>query len=81
MHNAPSLSDTLSAKLRGAAAERKCTGAALADALGNSPLWVSRRLTGTVPLSVEDLVRICDVLSVDPVEVFASALPVQRAAS
>lgn len=81
MPHVRSLNDSLAAKLRGSAAELKMSGAALATSLDKSPLWVSRRLTGTVALSVEDLVTICDALSVDPAEVLASVLPADRAAS
>lgn len=43
---------------------------AIANRIGEDESWLSRRLKGTVPLSVEDLVRISKALGVSPCAFF-----------
>lgn len=47
----------------------------LADALGRNQQWLSRRLTGEVTFSIDDLEEICAVLGVDPVTLIAELPP------
>lgn len=48
----------------------------LADELGESKNWVSRRLAGTTDITVDDLYRLCGALSVPPAIVLPGLEPV-----
>lgn len=52
------------------------SGRELARRLGESPMWVQRRVSGTGPISIDDLTRIAAVLDVP-----AARLLPERAAS
>lgn len=54
--------EQVAAKVRGVAAERRATQADLAEALHMSAMAMSRRFSGNVPFTGEDLSRIADVL-------------------
>ena len=47
---------------------RKWTQAELADRLGRSQPWLSKRLTGTTPFKIEDLDTIAAVFELSPAE-------------
>ena len=52
------------AKLRGRIREKFGTQAKFAEALGVSPVTVSRKLTGNVPFSSEDIEKWCKLLEI-----------------
>lgn len=54
------------AELRAAMARKDFTTTELAGTLGVTAMWLSRRLRGITPLTVEDFGRICQALDVDP---------------
>lgn len=54
-------------------ARHEMTRQDLAKALGKSPMWITRRLAGTVEPSIDDLVRIADALQIDPSVLFQAA--------
>lgn len=61
-----SLTETVAAEVRAELGRQRKSGAWLALQLGVSDAWVSRRISGSMPMSVEDLERIADVLEVTP---------------
>jgi transcriptional regulator with XRE-family HTH domain len=60
------LTETVAAEVRAELGRQRKSGAWLALQLGVSDAWVSRRISGSMPMSVEDLERIADVLEVTP---------------
>lgn len=58
--------DGTAAALRAETARANISGRELARRLGKDPAWVSRRLAGSVPVTVIDLHRIAKALNVDP---------------
>lgn len=54
----------VASKVRGLAAERRISHAALADNLGLSRMAMSRRLSGAVPLTPEELIQLARQLDV-----------------
>ena len=69
------VNEAVAAELRGQMAKRGITGAGLARKLqAPNAMWIHRRLSGTVELSVDDLVSIADGLGVAPLDVLAQAL-------
>jgi hypothetical protein len=68
------INDRIAAELRSAIAYRSESGASVARALGVDPLWVTRRLSGTTAISVEDLFCICHAIGAVPLDVVASAM-------
>lgn len=67
--------DSVVASLRAELARKGHSQTWLADQLGESKHWVSRRFAGQTDLGLDDLLRITDALDV-PV---ASVLPLERA--
>lgn len=55
---------TVAAEIRAELARQRITHAALAEQLGVSRVYVTRRLNGETPLSVGDVARIADLLGV-----------------
>lgn len=51
-------------------ARRRLTQAELADRVGHDHTWVSKRLSGKVALTVDDLLVFADALDVSTVEFF-----------
>lgn len=68
------MNDAVAAELRAAAARRKASGRELGRRLEIPDMWVSRRMSGTVEISVADLVLLCDAIGVYPLDVMAQAL-------
>lgn len=56
-------------------ARQRKSGRAVADALGVSHMYLSRRINGKVPFDVAEIVRIAEVLDV-PVSKFLPAVTV-----
>lgn len=65
----PDVTDTVASEVRAELARQRLTQQDLADRIGEGQWWVSRRLTGTVPFAVAELVRVAEALGV-PVERF-----------
>lgn len=55
--------EDVAAKVRGAAAERRASNAAIADALSMSSMAISRRMRGETPFSPEELSRLSVLLN------------------
>lgn len=58
------LADTVAAEVRAQLARGQYTGVALAQAIGKSEMYVSRRLRGKVPFDLADLDQIAKFLGV-----------------
>ena len=56
--------NTITTKIRSLLAERGMNQRQLAAKLGESSVWLSRRLTGRRPMQITDLVSIAGVLQV-----------------
>lgn len=67
------LNDLVAAELRSIAARRDVSHSALAERLGVTQMWLSRRMRGITGLSVDDLAAICSALDVEPVDVIDAA--------
>jgi len=67
-----SRTDTIAAKIaveiRKELATLNQSQAALARAMGETAMWLSQRLNGTIQMSVNDLARIADALGLTPSE-------------
>lgn len=63
-------------EVRGIAAKKRITGIQLAEAVGVSQQSMSRRMTGSLPFSIDELAEVARVLQVD----VADLLPTQRSA-
>jgi transcriptional regulator with XRE-family HTH domain len=57
--------EKVAAEIRAALARQRVTQSALADRLGVSQAWVSRRLSGEVPLTIADITQIAAELGVE----------------
>lgn len=64
-----SLNDTVAAEVRAELGRQRITGAKLAERLGVSGVWVSRRLSGHIALTTDDLERISIALD-RPISLF-----------
>ena len=60
------LRDTVAAEVRAEMARRRLSQTALADMLGEQQWWVSKRLTRSIPFTIEDLDRIAKALELPP---------------
>jgi len=58
------LADTVAGEIRATMARQRVSAAVIAKALGKSPMYVSRRLSGDVPFDLADLERVVSVLGV-----------------
>lgn len=63
--------EQVAAELRAHLARQRISGRTLAKLLGENQTWVSRRLSGHVPLDTDDLQRIANVLGLTPMELLA----------
>lgn len=72
--NTSPINESVAAELRAHAARKNITGRNLADRLELPAMWVSRRLSATVAISVDDLVTLSDGIGVYPLDVLAQAL-------
>jgi transcriptional regulator with XRE-family HTH domain len=61
-----SASREVSANVRAELGRQSLTRADLARKLGESDMWLGRRLNDQVPITVDELVRIADALGVAP---------------
>jgi transcriptional regulator with XRE-family HTH domain len=59
------LNDAVLEEIRVWMARRRLNQSELAELLGEGQPWVSRRLGGRTPLTVDDLQRVADALGVD----------------
>ena len=57
--------ELVAAEIRAALARQRITQSALAERLGVSHAWVSRRLSGEVPLTIPDVTQIAAELGVE----------------
>jgi transcriptional regulator with XRE-family HTH domain len=57
--------EAVAAEIRAELARQRRTQSALADRLGVSHAWVSRRLSGEVPLTIADVAQIAAGLGVE----------------
>ena len=64
--------ESVIAEIRAEMGRQDINGNQLAERLGTSEMWVSRRLSGVTPLRVADLIRIADALGV-PITQFLPA--------
>lgn len=71
---------SVTAELRAELARRRLTTARLAEDLGVTQMWLSRRLRGITPLTIDDTGRICAALDLDPATLFAPATTAETAA-
>lgn len=62
------LADSVPALLRAELAKRNIRKSDFAQKLGVSEMWVYRRLTGAVDISLGDLQRMADALECDPAD-------------
>lgn len=65
---ASSMTAAIAAEVRAHVARQQIKQQAIADALGRTQSWVSRRLTGEVPFTVADLDAICGLLNLTLLE-------------
>lgn len=68
------LNDAVAAELRAAAARRSIKHRQVARNLGLEPMYVSRRFSASVDISVADLVRLSRGIGVEPLDVLAQVL-------
>ncbi|SCL43219.1 Helix-turn-helix [Micromonospora pallida] len=64
------LTEVVLGEIRAEMGRQKMTGRAVAEAMGVTHVYVSRRLSGTVPLTLADLDRIAVALSVPVTDLF-----------
>lgn len=64
----------INAEFRGILAAREITGTRLAQVLGVRKEWLSRRLNGKVPMTVDDVERIALALDEDPKSLISAAV-------
>lgn len=76
-----SLNDTVAAELRAAAARRSIPRAQVARNVGLPAMYVHRRFSAEVDISVGDLVRLCEGIGVEPLDVLAQVLTDLEAAT
>jgi hypothetical protein len=73
MHMPTDINETVAANLRAEIARRKRRQADLVDLWGLSPMGVSRRISGAVPLSPAELSTAADWLGVDMADLLPPA--------
>jgi transcriptional regulator with XRE-family HTH domain len=59
--------EAVAAEVRAHMGRRNLRQVHLAQAIGQNTMWLSRRLSGEVSFSIEDLERICQILNIDMV--------------
>ena len=71
----PTPNDVVAGELRAVMARDRVSTRSLAVELEQTnPMWLQRRLSGAVALTVDDLVLICEGLHVNPAELLAETL-------
>lgn len=68
------LNQAVAAEIRALLARRRMRQSAFATQLGQTEVWVSRRLRGIQALSLDDLEGMCRVLRVEPADLISAAL-------
>lgn len=63
----PNVTEAVLDDLRAVAARKRITQQDLATALDRTPMWVSRRLRGVTPLTLDEFTSMCSALGVTPV--------------
>lgn len=69
------LRELVAEEVRALLARRRLNGAKLAESIGRSEMYVSRRLRGETAFDLDDLQRIADVLGVSPTDLLPPAGP------
>lgn len=69
------LRQRVAANLRAELASRRMTQRTLARRIGVSRMWVNPRLTGAIPLDMDDLEAICAALGVKPERMLLPQIP------
>jgi transcriptional regulator with XRE-family HTH domain len=72
MSNA-TVTQRIAATVRAEAARRQITQAHMAEKLGRSQTFVSRRLLGRVPFSIDELDQLAEILAVPLAELIGAA--------
>lgn len=73
VNTAGELSSRLAAEVRAEMARQQINQQTLAQRLGRSQQWLSRRVTGEVPFDVADLSALSDALGVGPIDLLGRA--------
>lgn len=73
----PTLNALVAGEIRAELARRRMSGRRLALALGETHVWVSRRLAGVTDLRLDDIERIAEVLGVPAWQLLAAAKTAQ----
>lgn len=69
-----SINDAVAAELRACAARKGLNGTQVAQHAGVPKMWVHRRLSAGVEISVGDLVLLAAAMGVEPLDVLAQSL-------
>lgn len=72
------INQAVSAKVRAILAERRLTGVWLARQIGMPKSTLARRLAGEQPFTADELVRIAEILGVEPSDLLRGDYPAQR---
>lgn len=72
------VSDAIAGEIRAEMARKRITGSTMARMLGWGQQYLSRRLTGSVPLHVGEVVKIADYLEIPLERLFARVAPAQH---
>lgn len=67
------ISERIAAEVRAELARQALTQQELADRLGLTQWWVSRRVTGLTPIGAAELVRIAEALNVPVIQFLAAS--------
>lgn len=81
VREAVSLNEAAAAEVRSLLGRRQMRQSVLARRLGETEVWVSRRLRGIQTMSLSDIERIAQALDLEPVELLASAVRATRPTS
>jgi len=74
MNETPTLSQAVVAEIRAEMGRQQKSGRAVAEAMGVSHIYLSRRLTGKVPLTLTDVDRIARALGVPAAKFLPASL-------
>lgn len=72
-HMSESPSEAVAGQLRAEMARRRVDTRELAQRVGKSRMWVSRRMTGETALTIDDAHLVADALGIDPSVLLAPA--------